>query len=71
MSEMVSLDRKEFEGMKKEIKVIRESLEVLLDREFMDSAKRGLEDINAGRGYRMRQLKRSFPASFFTWPHTP
>jgi predicted transcriptional regulator len=60
MSEMVSLDRKEFEGMKKEIAVIRESLEVLLDREYMDSAKRGLEDITAGRVLSHEAVKKKF-----------
>jgi predicted transcriptional regulator len=60
MSESVSLGRKDFEEMKKEIRDIKESLAVLLDRELMDSAKRGLEDIKSGRVLSHEEVKRKF-----------
>jgi len=60
MSEIVSLERKDFEGMKKEIRDIKESLAVLLDRELMDSARRGLQDIGAGKVVSHEEVKRKF-----------
>ena len=60
MSDVVSLDRKEFNAMKREIRDIKESLSVLLDRELMDSAKRGLKDIKAGRTLSHEEVKKRF-----------
>jgi len=58
MSELVSLERKDYEAMKKEIRDIKESLEVLLDRELMESAKRGLQDIKEGRTVSHEEVKK-------------
>jgi len=60
MSEMVCLEKKDLESMKKEIRDIKESLAVLLDRELLESAKRGLADIEAGRVLSHEEVKKKF-----------
>lgn len=60
MPETVSVDRKDFEMMKKEIRDIKESLAVLLDRELMESARRGLKDIGTGKTLSHEEVRKKF-----------
>ncbi len=46
--------------MKKEMRDIKESVALLLDRELMESAGRGLRDIKAGKVLSHSEVKKRF-----------
>jgi|WetSurMetagenome_2_1015567.scaffolds.fasta_scaffold299468_3 hypothetical protein len=60
MPETVSLPKKEYEAMKKDIKYLKETLEVVMDRELMESTRRGLKDLKEGRTISHEELKKRF-----------
>ena len=46
--------------MRREIDSIKETLEILMDRELMESAKRGMRDIKEGRVISHEKIKKKY-----------
>lgn len=59
MPEVVQLS-KEIERIKKELGEMRETFEVLFDRELMESLKRGIKDIKEGRVISLEEYEKKY-----------